>query len=144
MCAAAHQRRRAVGRQNVARGMAAPGRLAEGVTPPPLPVVCCTASERGRMDGYTIGGSLIPAGTLGVLPTFGPPGTEQLAGGASGAENGTFISGSLSVVNSVRAMAVTAMMYASGIFTAPHQQKANRVRIGMAQWWGAGQRMKGR
>jgi hypothetical protein len=131
--------------QNVARwNGSAWTNLAEGVTASPALPLLLYGLGTGPDGRLYIGGMFDSAGTLGVCDLAAWDGTNwQVV--RPGAENGTFIFGSLSVVNSVRAMAVNGNdLYASGIFTAAGTSKANRVaHWDGTNWWALGSGMKG-
>ena len=105
--------------QNVARWNGSTWtNLAEGVTASPAVPLLLYGLGTGPDGRLYIGGMFDSAGTLGVCDLAAWDGTNWQVVRAE-AENGTFFFGSLSVVNSVRAMAVNGNdLYASGIFTA--------------------------
>ncbi len=131
--------------QNVARWNGSTWtNLAEGVTASPALPLLLYSLGTGPDGRLYIGGFFDTAGTQGVCDLAAWDGTNWQVVRAE-AENGTFIFGSLSVVNSVRAMAVNGNdLYASGIFTAAGTSKANRVaHWDGTNWWALGSGMKG-
>jgi hypothetical protein len=131
--------------QNVARWNGSTWtNLAEGVTASPALPLLLYGLGTGPDGRLYIGGYFDSAGTLGVYDLAAWDGTNWQVVRAE-AENGTFSFGSISIVNSVRAMAVNGNdLYASGTFLTAGTVKASRVaRWDGTHWWALGSGMKG-
>jgi hypothetical protein len=131
--------------QNVARWNGSTwANLAEGVTASPALPLLLYGLGTGPDGRLYVGGYFDSAGTLGVYDLAAWDGTNWQVVRAE-AENGTFSFGSLSAVNSVRAMAVNGNdLYASGTFLTAGTVKASRVaRWDGTNWWALGSGMKG-